>query len=178
MNFKKNILKLCILSVITFFIISNLYILIYTPITYKGGCSKEELETVEYIDKYLPENSYVFTDLRLSSILRTLTDVNVISAPGYPLSSFEELNTTYQVFYSNDSFKAYWSIKKLFQLWFIPQNKTYMLFSILYTSEGITTMDYSFGPISIETYNMYLNSSYFTLIFNNNKSFVVKINNY
>lgn len=174
MNFKK-IISISVSSfIISFLIISNIFVLINTPITFSGGCTKDELEGVEFIKKNLPGDSYFFTDLRLSSVLRTLTSVNTIIAPGYQQSTYQELNVTYHVFYGNNTFKALYSISDLIFEKKLFVKECYLLFSKLYTTEGITTMDYSFGPIQIETYNMYLNSSYFTVLFNNGQVFIVK----
>ena len=159
-----------------FFCFSNGYILIKTPIIHTGGCTDEEYESILFIKENLPSTSYIFTDLRLSSILRTLTSVNIIIAYGYQLSTFLEINSTFYVFYSNDSFKAYYCLSKLFSNLKMGIKDFYILFSKKYVSEGITTTEFSFGPIPSEAYDMYLNSTYFTVLFNNEQTFIVKAN--
>lgn len=173
----KKIIHYFIISIlITFIIVSNVIIQINTPITYSGGCTEEEFEAVNFIIDKIEPQSFIFTDLRLSSVLRSQTDLNVITAPGSASSSYFEINTTYNAFYSNDSFKAYYGIKSLLNKIypFKKINHFFVLFSKLYVIEGFSTIDFIFGPISIESYEKYLNSSFFEVIFQNDQCFITK----
>lgn len=173
---RKNAPKTILIFFFTFFFFSNGYILIKSPIIYTGGITDEEYESILFIKENLPITSYIFTDLRLTSILRTLININTITAYGYQLSTFSEINSTFYIFYSNDSFNAYYCLSKLFSNLKMGITDFYVLFSKKYVSEGFTTMDFSFGPIPLEAYNKYLNSTYFTVIFKNKQTFVVKAN--
>ena len=177
---KKNSIKfiITISTLLSFIVISNLVIQFNTPITYSGGCTEKEYEAINYILEKIEENSFLFTDLRLSAVLRVLTNLAIITAPGSVSSSFFEINTTYYAFYSNNSLKAYISIKNLISSYFsgIEIKEFYVFFSKLYVIEGFSTKDYNLGPISNESYEKYLNSTFFDVIFENDQCFIVKNN--
>jgi len=172
----KKIISLLFPSIIIMFVItSNIYVFIETPLVFSNGCTQKECEGIEFIIENLPENASIFTDLRLSAILGAMTNFLILPAPGSQGSSFKEINTTYNAFYSNDSFKAYYCIKILFEQYY-GIAEFYIFFSKRFVSEGITTMDFTFGPIPIESYNMYLNSTYFEILFQNEECFIAKAN--
>lgn len=173
---KRNLVskKIIIIIGILFFCFSNVYILIKAPLIYTGGCNDNEYESILFIKENLPSPSYVFTDLRLGSIIRTVTENIVFDAPGYQLSTYQEINVTFQVFYSNDSFKAYYCLSNFFIDLKMGVKEFYVLFSRSYVSEGFSTMDFSFGPIPPEAYSKYLNSTFFEIVFKNEGSFIVK----
>ena len=162
--------------ILTFFIISSFYVEQDTPLVYSGGCTDSEYEAVIYMNKNLEKDSFIFTDLRLYSILNEKSDFRVIVAPGSASSDLDEINATYYAFYSNNSYKAYWCIRYLIDLYYDPPESYdfYVFFSKSYVYEGIGTYDYIFGPISIESYEKYLNSPYFKIVFKNDQTFIVK----
>ena len=176
MNKKQLIYIPSISFLLSFIILSNIYIQINTPITYSGGITNKEYETINFIKDNIEDNSFIFTDLRLSSILRSQTNLTIIAAPGSASSSYFEINVTYHAFYSNNSFLAYYCIKMLISQYFkyLEIKNFYVFFSKLYVLEGFTTLDFTFGPIPIESYNKYLNSTYFNIIFQNDQCFIVK----
>ncbi|WP_371803548.1 hypothetical protein [Candidatus Lokiarchaeum ossiferum] len=125
------------------------------------------------------ENSSILSDLRIGSILKTETNITVFDTYGSHDCNSSQMYLTYSIFYSANITQAYEEITRFLidmNNGTISSVEFFLFISKSFVEEGIHTMDYSFGPISIESYEMYLNTSLFEIVFKNSGCFIAKYN--